>query len=322
MMVVTLAQLRHAGWKPARDVILALTGDEETTGRGAMHLARQLQGAELALNGDVGGGLLAPDGVTPVLYEVQGGEKTYTDMTLTVTDVGGHSSHPTSGNAIYRLARALGRVEAYAFPVMSNELTRAYFSASAPNTPGPLGEAMRRYVANPEDHDALAQLLADKEYVAQLRTTCVATQISGGHAANALPQRAVANVNCRVFPGTSAASVQQALRDAIGDSGVQVDYNKDWTIESKVSPLRRDVMAAVDKAVHARYPGLPIVPNMSAGSTDGTHYRNVGVPVYGVSGLFMRPEDDFSHGLDERVPVAAIDGALAHWNSMIRALAR
>ena len=285
-------------------------------------LAAELKGAEMALNADGGGGLLDEAG-QPVVYGLQAGEKTYADFTLTVTDPGGHSSRPGKTNAINTVAQALVKVGAYRFPVMRSELTDAYFRASAPKTGGTTGEAMKRYVANSEDKAAVAVLAADPEYVGQLRTTCVSTLVSGGHAVNALPQRASANINCRIFPGTPSESVRQELVRVIGDPSITVErVQGDGAIDSPASPLRPDVMAAVTKAVNARYPGLTIVPSMSAGATDSMHFRAAGVPSYGVAGLFMKSSDDFSHGLNERAPVAAIDGSLAHWDSLLKDLAK
>jgi acetylornithine deacetylase/succinyl-diaminopimelate desuccinylase-like protein len=322
MAVATLASLKRSGWKPGRDVILVLSGDEETSMATTQKLAAEFKGAELALNADGGGGLLAEDG-KPVLYGLQAGEKTYADFTLTVTDPGGHSSRPGRTNAINSVAQALAKVGAYQFPAMQSELTTAYFTASAPKNPGPVGEAMKRYVANPKDEAAVAALSAEPEYVGQIRTTCVSTMVSGGHAANALPQRASANINCRIFPGTPSEQVRQELARVIADPSVKVErVLGDGAIDSPASPLRPDVMAAVSKAVHARYPGLTIVPSMSAGATDSMHFRAQGVPSYGVAGLFMKASDDFSHGLNERAPVAAIDGSLAHWESLLRDLAK
>jgi carboxypeptidase PM20D1 len=321
IMVATLAHLKRSGWKPGRDVILALSGDEETEMVTTRALAKKLQGAELALNGDAGGGLLTEDG-QPVIYGLQAGEKTYADFTLTVTNPGGHSSRPSKKNAINQLARALDRIAAYDFPVMQNELTRAYFAASAPNTPGETGAAMKRYAANPTDAEAIATLAADPEYVGQLRTTCVATLLAGGHAENALPQKATANINCRIFPGTGMAQVREKLVELIADPEVEVSQLDMGSIESPTSPLSTGVMAAVKKAVHARYAGLSLVPSMSAGATDSMHFRALGVPSYGVSGLFMKASDDYAHGLNERAPVEAIPGALAHWDSILRDLAR
>lgn len=320
--LAAILRLKHAGWTPGRDVILAFSGDEETSGASAKHLASQLKQAEYVLNSDAGDGDLAEDGSGPTGYGIQAGEKVYTDFTLTITDAGGHSSRPTPGNAIYRLAHALAKIEPYRFPVQTNELTTATFRATAPNTPGPAGEAMRRYVANPNDQQAIDTLSSYPQYIGQLRTTCVATLVGGGHATNALPQRATANVNCRVFPGESVASVKQRLVDVVGDPTVSIEYDAVLTNEAPASPLRPDVMKAVEKAVHARFPKLAIVPSMSAGATDGTFYRAVGVPTYGVGGLFMKDSDGFAHGLNERVPVEAIEPAVKHWESLLRDLAR
>ncbi|MET0280518.1 MAG: M20/M25/M40 family metallo-hydrolase [Steroidobacteraceae bacterium] len=320
--VAALARLKRAGWKPGRDVLLALSGDEETSGNSAAHLVTQLKNAEFALNGDAGGGELAEDGASALGYGIQAGEKTYSDFTLTVTDAGGHSSRPTPGNAIYRLSRALDKVAALRFPVEKSELTRSFFRATAPKIDGEAGDAMRRYVANPDDQQAIEILSRYPEHNAQLRTTCVATLIGGGHAPNALPQRATANVNCRIFPGVPAASVKQLLVGAIADPGVSIEYDAALTRESPASPLRPELIKAVEKAVHARYPGLAVVPSMSTGATDGVFYRAAGIPTYGVSGVFMRSADDFAHGLNERVPVAAIEPAVTHWESLLRDLAR
>jgi acetylornithine deacetylase/succinyl-diaminopimelate desuccinylase-like protein len=321
MLTATLAHLKRSGWKPGRDVILALSGDEETEMTSTRKLAQELKGAELVLNDDSGGGLLSEDG-KPIIYGIQAAEKVYADFTLTVTDAGGHSSRPGKANAIYQLARALERIERYEFPPMQNEITRAYFAASAKNAAPALADALKRFVADPKDAQAIATLSADREYIGQVRTTCVATEIQGGHAPNALPQRATANVNCRIFPGTPVASVMQTLTGVINDPGVKVSRQASGSVETQPSPLRPEVIAAVTKAVHASYPKVTIVPNMSAGATDSMHFRVLGIPSYGVSGLFMKSSDDFTHGLNERVPVAAIDVALTHWDVLLRALAR
>jgi acetylornithine deacetylase/succinyl-diaminopimelate desuccinylase-like protein len=322
MLVTTLAKLKREGWKPGRTVILALSGDEETAMATTQKMAAQLKDAELVLNDDAGGGLLDESG-KPVIYQLQAGEKTYADFTLAVTDPGGHSSRPGATNAIVELAKAIEKVGAYKFPAMQSELTTAYFKASAPMTPGPIGDAMKAYLANPKDEAAIAALSASPEYVGQVRTTCVATMINGGHATNALPQRATANVNCRIFPGTPSEKVRQTLAEVIGDPKVSVTrVAGDGSVDSPASPLRPDVMAAVTKAVHAQHPTLTIVPSMSAGATDSMHFRALGIPSYGVSGLYMKASDDFAHGLNERAPVAAIDGDLLHWEGLLKDLAK
>lgn len=321
VVVTTLAKLRREGWKPGRDVILALSGDEETTMRTTAVLAQRLKDAELVLNDDGGGGSLSPDG-KPIAYGVQGAEKTYADFDVMVTDPGGHSSRPTPTNAIYRLARALDRIAAFRFPTMSNEITRAQLAAAASSTPGDLGQAMKRFADDPADKAAIETLSADPNYNPMLRTTCVATMIAGGHAPNALPQKATATVNCRIFPGTPSESVRQTLVEAIGDPTVTVTRRDDGSIDSPASPLRPDVMAAVEKAVHARYPGLPIVPSQASGATDSMYFRAQGVPSYGVSGMFMKAGEGFAHGLNEKAPLATLDGDLAHWDTLLRELAK
>jgi acetylornithine deacetylase/succinyl-diaminopimelate desuccinylase-like protein len=321
VVVATLAKLRREGWKPGRDVILALSGDEETTMRTTAELAKRLKDAELVLNDDGGGGSLGADG-KPIAYGIQGAEKTYADFMVTFTDPGGHSSRPTPTNAIYRLAKALDRIEAYRFPTMSNEITRAELAAAAASTPGEIGQAMKAFAADPTDKAAIETLSADPNYNPMLRTTCVATMLSGGHAANALPQSASATVNCRIFPGTSSASVRDTLVQVVADPTAKVTRNDDGSIDSPPSPLRPDVMAAVQKAVHARYPGLAIVPAQAAGATDSMYFRAQGIPSYGVSGMFMKEGEGFAHGLNEKAPLATLDGDLAHWDTLLRELAK
>lgn len=320
MVVATLANLRRQGWRPGRDVILALSGDEETTMATTAALAERLKHAEMVLNSDGGGGSLK-DG-KPLPYALQGAEKTYADFKVTFTDPGGHSSRPTPTNPIYRLTKALDRLAAYRFPTMSNEITRAALAAEGAATPGPIGEALKAFAKNPEDAAAIATLSATPDYNPVLRTTCVATMVEAGHAPNALPQKAEATVNCRIFPGTSSESVRQTLIEVMAEPTMTITRVDDGSIDSPASPLRPDVVAAVTKAVHARYPGLAITPWQESGASDSMHFRAQGVPSYGVSGLFMEQGQAFAHGLNEKAPVAAIDGSLAHWDSLLRDLAK
>jgi carboxypeptidase PM20D1 len=317
---VALFWLKQEGFKPRRDVILVLSGDEETDMTTTKALAAELKGAELLLNSDAGGAYLGDDG-NPTVYAVQAAEKTYMDFEVTYTDAGGHSSRPGPNNPIYGLARALGKVAVFHFPARTNELTKAYFKAAGAITPAPVGPAMLRYAENPADREVYALLASHPEYVGQLGTTCVATTVRGGHAPNALPQSATANINCRVFPGETPDEVRSTLVSVIDDPKAQVKLLGE-PVPSDPSPLREDVMNALRRAVDLRAPGLPIVPSMSAGATDSLHFRNAGVPSYGVGGTFMHPKDSFAHGLNERVPVATIDGAVIQWRSLIRDLAR
>ncbi len=318
--VAALLWLKQEGYQPRRDIVLALTGDEETNGATTAVLAQELKHAELLLNSDAGGAYLGDDG-KPVVYALQAAEKTYMDFQVSFTNPGGHSSRPGPTNAIYEMARAITKVAGFHFPARSSELTTAYFRAAGPITPAPVGPAMLRYADDPADAEAYNTLASHAEYVGQLGTTCVATQAKAGHAPNALPQSAMVNINCRAYPGESVESVKSTLVTVIDDPKAQVAVVGHPT-PSDASPLRDDVMKAVRKAIDLRAPGLPIVPSMSAGATDSLFYRNVGVPSYGVSGIFMHPKDNFSHGLNERVTIATIDGAVIQWRSMLRELTR
>ncbi len=320
MMVTTLAYLKRTGFKPRRTVTLLLSGDEETQMKTTRALAARYKDAELLLNGDGGGGAISEDG-KPALYMLQAGEKTYADFEIAITDPGGHSSAPTATNPVYRLAKVLDRLAAYQFPPMANELTRASMRAGARRIGGEAGAAMARYAENPQDAGAAAFLSSRPEFIGQVRTTCVATMLSGGHALNALPQRATVSVNCRIFPGVAIDAVKAELTKVVADDSATITTLNDPT-GSDASPLRKDVTAAVTRAVQARYPGLEITPNMSAGATDSLYFRALGVPSYGVSSLFMKSSDGFAHGLNERVPVDGIAGALAQWESMVKAMTK
>lgn len=319
MMVATFAQFRKEGWKPRRTIILLLSGDEETAMVTTRALAAKYKDAELVLNGDGGGGLLNDAG-EPVLYQLQAGEKTYADFEIGFTDPGGHSSAPTPGNPIYRLGKAIERIAAYQFPAMRNELTRASLALSAERIGGEAGEAMRRY-AQTGDPAAAALLSSRPEFVGQVRTTCVATMMQAGHALNALPQSAKVDVNCRIFPDVGIEQVKAELTKVVADPGATVKTLGD-PLGSDASPLRADVMKAVRDAVTARAPGITVMPGMSAGATDSLYFRALGVPSYGVSSLFMKAQDGFAHGLNERAPVGGIAESLEQWDRVVRALAK
>ncbi|WP_139068932.1 M20/M25/M40 family metallo-hydrolase, partial [Hyphomonas sp. ND6WE1B] len=214
----------------------------------------------------------------------------------------------------------LERIGTYQFPVRSSELTRAFFAETAKRTEGGLGEAMARFSTNPDDAEAAAELSKHPEYVGQVRTTCVPTEITGGHAPNALPQSVVANINCRIFPGIPPLDVMAKLQELAGESA-QVTFPEVFP-QSETSPLHPEVMTALRKAVDAQAPGLPIIPSMSAGTTDGLFFRKEGIDTYGVTGIFMKPSDEYAHGLNERVPVASIPGALDHWYVLITELSK
>jgi acetylornithine deacetylase/succinyl-diaminopimelate desuccinylase-like protein len=319
LLTTTFLRLKARGFVPTRDLVIAFSGDEETNQQTTRDLAQRLSGAEFALNGDGGQGVLNGQTGQPEVYYLQGAEKYYASFELTAHNPGGHSSQPRPDNAIYELADALEALSAYHFPVMWNDWTLGSFKASAAATPGSLGDAMAKFAADPHDLAAAGALSANPQLVGKVRTTCVATMLRGGHAENALPQSATATVNCRVFPGTSLDEVQATLQRLAGEK-IEIKVIGDPQ-PSDPSPMRPDVMDAVTRAVHTDYPGVPIVPEMAAYATDGSVFRRAGVPTYGVSSLFIKGSDEYSHGLDERIPVASFYAGLEHWYVLLTQLA-
>ena len=323
LIAATFLRLKAEGFVPTRDLIIAFSGDEETTMETTRSLVGEhralLRDAEFALNADGGVGVLDEATGQAAAYFVQGAEKLYATYELSVRNPGGHSSEPRLDNAIYKLADALEAVQAYRFPVMWNDWTIGSFRASGKVTPGALGEAMTRFAANPNDEAAANVLFENPSYVGMTRTTCIPTRLAAGHADNALPQSAVATVNCRIFPGVGFEAVRAALEKVVGP-GVEVRLT-DEGVPSDASPMRTDVMTAVAVAVHASHPGIPIVPQMAAYATDGSVFRGAGIPTYGVSGIFLKDSESFSHGLDERVPVKSFMEGLTHWYVLMKELA-
>jgi len=299
--IANLIRMKREGYVPDRDIIVALTADEEGgDDNGVAWLLanhRPLIDAAFALN--EGGGGMAKGGAL-VSNTVQASEKVYQSFTLEATNPGGHSSLPERKNAIYELAQALLAVGGHQFPVRLNEVTRAYFTRTAELVGGAEGDAMRRVLENPADSGALAVLAAEPGYNARLRTTCVATMLSGGHAENALPQRATAVVNCRILPDQDPAEVQHTLERLARQFGVSVT-SLDPPKPSPPSPLTPEVLEPIERITAELWPGVKVVPVMSTGATDGLYLRNVGIPVYGVSGIFGDMDDNRMHGRDERI---------------------
>ena len=319
----TFMRLKQEGWAPSRDLYLIFSGDEETgmvsTRAQAKWVAENID-PEFVLNSDAGGTGL-DDAFNPLAMRVQAAEKTYATFELTVTNPGGHSSRPRADNAIYELSQALLKIADYRFPVQATPLTRSYLGALGQSMPGPLGEAMRNFAADPTDQSAIAALQNNPETVGTLGTTCVATKLRAGHADNALPQSATATVNCRIFPGVGVAATEAALREIVGNETVQFAVLGDVT-ESPESPLRDDVKEALIKSLTARYGrAIPIVPYMESGGTDGMHYRNLGFDTVAISGGASRPQDIFAHGLNERLSVDAFYAGLDHWYIILKDLA-
>jgi acetylornithine deacetylase/succinyl-diaminopimelate desuccinylase-like protein len=307
--VDTMARYKKEGFRPRRTLKMALTCGEETAGafNGAEYLAknqRQLIDAAFAIN-EGGGGMLDASG-KPLYLGIQVGEKLPQNYRLEVTNPGGHSSRPVPDNAIYHLAHALVAVEGYDFPIVLNDTTRDFFTRMAAIRGGEQGAAMRAIVANPNDAAARAVLERDAGWNSILHTTCVATMLDGGHATNALPQRARANVNCRIFPGTSTEEVRQTLAGVIADPKVSVTMPEVRSAASPPPPLNPKVLGPAEALAAKMFPGVPLVRIMQAGGTDGAFLTPAGIPTYGISGMFLEPDLNGIHGLNEKAGVSAL----------------
>lgn len=315
-------RLKAEGWVPGRDLIIAFSGDEETSMASTKALVneyRHLTDSEFVLNADAGGATIPEAGGRPASFGMQAAEKTYVTWDMVIRNPGGHSSRPRKDNAIYELASALTRIQEYTFPVSYNDLTLAYFKGTGAKTQGELGKAMSRFAEDPEDAAAINILRANSSYVGTLGTTCVATMLRAGHAENALPQSATATINCRIFPGAGVNKTLSQLKHVIDNSAIEFVL-LDQPTETDASPLRQDVIAAVQKAIDIKYPGLEIIPSMSSGGTDGMHFRAAGIPSYGVNGSYGKNSDSFSHGLNERVLVESFYDNVAHWYVLLQAI--
>jgi acetylornithine deacetylase/succinyl-diaminopimelate desuccinylase-like protein len=307
IFVANMLRDRRSGWVPDRDVILALTADEEGGDANGVDFLldhhRGLIDAAYALN-EGGGGSLR-DG-KPFLNSVQAAEKVYADFTLTARNRGGHSSVPRPDNAIYELVDALARVARHQFPVQLNEVSRTFFERTAALESPEVAAAMRAVVANPADSAAVAVLARDPRYNSMLRTTCVATRLSGGHAYNALPQTATANVNCRIVPTSNPREARDALARIVADTGIHISETipLGGRADAIPSPLTAEIMDPVTSITREMFgENVPVIPVMSTGATDGRRLRSAGIPTYGVSGLFGDPADSRAHGRDERMLV-------------------
>jgi len=304
-----LARFKKENYRPRRTLKLALTCGEETNGafNGAQYLAtnkRDLIDAAFAVN-EGGGGRLDENG-KPRFLGIQVGEKLSQNYTLEVTNPGGHSSRPMPDNAIYHLAHALMAVENYKFPVTFNATTRDFYTRIAPTRPADQAAAIRALLANPEDNAARTMLERNPDDNAILHTNCVATMLDAGHATNALPQRARANVNCRIFPGTTVEEVRQTLDRTIADPKVKITLRDVRNAPSPPPPLDAKVLGPAEKLASEMWPGLPMVRLMSAGATDGAFLTPAGIPTYGISGGFGDADGNGVHGLNERIRVKVL----------------
>ena len=320
--IAALIELKREGFKPRRDIIIEFSGDEETVMKTSAIIAEKLKAADRVLNIDGGGGVLDETTGAPLYFTWQGAEKSYADYQLTVTNPGGHSSQPRVDNAIDQLATALERIHAHRFTPELNDLTRAYFTQAAAYQPAVMAAAMRAFAANPADPAAIATLSANPAMIGKIGTTCVVTMISGGHALNALPQRAEANINCRIFPGHTRAAIMSELAAVAADPAVTFADVTEGSVSTDASPMRADFTGAVKAALAKVYPGVPMFPSLASGASDSMWFRFNGVPSYGASPTFIKDSDDFSHGLNERTPVANIAPAITYYLSLVSDLSK
>ena len=330
-LVATFLRLHREGYKPKRDLILALTADEEGGKfNGADWLVRQhreLVDAAYVINPDSGGVELNHG--RAVVADVEATEKVYSDFQITATDRGGHSSLPRPDNAIYELTAALNKLAVYTFPFEMNEVTRTYFTRLAGQETGQTAADMRAILATPPDLAAAARLSAEPSFNANFRTTCVATRLSAGHANNALAQSAQANINCRIFPGHSPKEIRQQLIALFADAKLSVKYVSDSGNLSDTAPERKaivppapipEIFDPLTQLTEVLWPGVPVTPVMENGATDSIYFAQAGIPSYGYSAIALERDDERAHGQDERLPVDSYWKSLDFFYSFLKAL--
>jgi len=330
-LVATFLRLHKEGYKPRRDLILALTADEESgkfNGAGwLVREHRELVDAAWVLNPDAGGVELEHG--RAMVADVEATEKVYSDFQITATNRGGHSSRPRPDNAIYELTTALNKLAAYTFPFEMNEVTRNYFKNLAGQETGQTAADMHAILASPPDLAAAARLSSEPSYNANFRTTCVATRLMAGHANNALAQTAQANVNCRIFPGHSPEEIRRQLIGILGDSKLSVQYVSDAGGVAETAPERKamvppapiaEVFEPLTRITQALWPGVPVTPVMENGASDSIYFAQAGIPCYGYSAIALSHEDERAHGQDERLPVDSYWKSLDFFYSFLKAV--
>lgn len=308
----SLIRYKQEGYTPRRDIKLALTCGEETAGAGLFDSVRwlvqtqpEVLAAEFAIN-EGAGGEYDKHG-KPIVLQVQAGEKVYQDFTLEVSDPGGHSSLPKASNAIVRLSAGLARLGAHQFPIGLNPVTRAYFETMAKLMDPDVGADMRAVLQSPPDAVAAARLWAiDPQWNAMLRTTCIVSEIAGGHAPNAIPQHVKATVNCRILPGTPVADVRAEIAKVIADDAITISTKGEGGVQSPIPPLTEAILGPAREVAEKIWPGVTLVPTMLPGYTDGKYLNPAGIPTYGLSGLFEDAEGNYIHGLNERMRVKSL----------------
>jgi acetylornithine deacetylase/succinyl-diaminopimelate desuccinylase-like protein len=321
VLISAFLRLKREGYRPSRDLIVALTSDEEGGPSNGMdwvvHNHRELIDAEFCINLDGGGGHIKTG--KHLFMAVQAAEKVFLTFKLEVKNPGGHSSRPSRDNAIYHLADGLARLGQFDFPVHLFDVTRASFERAAPLYPGQLGDDMKRVLE--QAPAVIGRLSALPPWNAQLRTTCVATMLSGGHAENALPQTATAVVNCRLLPVDSPDEVEKTLNRVVADPQIRISV---MTPAKPVAykPMNPQVLAAITAATAKVWPGLPVIPGMTTGASDGIYLISAGIPTYGASGMFTDEDDNRNHGRDERIPVKSFYDALEFQYALVREVGR
>ncbi len=318
-MTRAFLRLKRGGFVPERDLVLAFTGDEETSMATTRLLADRLRDAAFAINADTGGGFRPKRGRPSYLLQVA--EKTYATFEIVARSEGGHPARPSGDNAIYELAAALQKLAGYRFPAQWSELTLAGFAATASTVEGPLAEALMRFVAVPGDPEALQVIEREAWLDVDLRTTCVATMLRAGQVENALPTSATATVNCRILPGVPVADVAATLRSVLGNDALEVRLTGDvW--EGPVSEPPAELHAALAAVLAVREPAAVVTPYMEAGATDAVHFRRAGIPTFGVGPLFGSEDVSYNfHANDERLPIDHFHDGLDHYYLLMRALA-
>lgn len=331
ILLTTFIRLKKEGYKPDRDLILALTADEEGgKSNGVAWLLRNqghLVDAEYVVNPD-GGGVDMENGKA-VAMDVDATEKLYGDYQLSALNPGGHSSLPVPDNAIYHIADALEKLQNYTFPFEVNSITRAYFEKMSTLESGQTAADMKAILVTPPDQVAIKRLSENPEYNSTMRTTCVATRLSGGHANNALPQTAQANVNCRILPGHSLEETRQELVRIINDPKVSVRYVDNAGEVSETAPdrkalppaaLKPEVVQPLEALVNKMWPGIPVIPTMATGASDGVYTNAAGMPTYGISGIALEANDVRAHGKDERLPIDSYYKGVDFYYQFVKAL--
>ena len=324
MFVANVIRYKQEGWVPERDLIIALTADEEGGATNGVEWLiknhKSLIDAEYAIN-EGGGGTL--DGNKPLFHSVQAAEKVPVNFTLTTVNAGGHSSVPRPDNAIYELTNALQKLSQYTFPVALNAVSKPFFEQTAKVEKPAMAIAMRAVVANPKNAAAAAIVSKDARYASMLRTTCVATRLNGGHAYNALPQTATANVNCRIVPSSTLEEVKATLARVFADTGVKITM----TVESREkfgqapNAIEAGLLSATTSLTKKMFGDIPVIPTMSTGATDGRFLRAVGIPTYGVSGIFSTPGETNAHGRDEKLRVKSYYDGLDFLYELVKQVA-